>query len=124
MRSKDIEQLMSVYEADVVYFDLVPPLQYVGAAALRARFVHWFSGWTGSIGMEMSDLAIMASDEVAAASMLLRASGTRVGGSEVGYWVRTSNSCRRSERGWLIAHEHVSLPVDVQTGSAVMDLVP
>ena len=26
--------------------------------------------------------------------------------------------------GWLITHEHVSLPVEFKTGAAVMDLVP
>jgi uncharacterized protein (TIGR02246 family) len=124
MRNKDIDQLMSVFAPDVVYFDLVPPLQYVGSDALRERFVHWFGGWSSPIGMEMSDLIVLASGDVAAASMLLRASGIRTGGHEVGYWVRTTNSCRRTDRGWLIAHEHVSLPVDLQTGKGVMDLVP
>lgn len=42
MRRKDIDRLMSFYSPDVVYFDVVPPLQYAGAAALRGRFQHWF----------------------------------------------------------------------------------
>jgi ketosteroid isomerase-like protein len=35
MRAKDIDRLMSLYSPDIVYFDVVPPLQYVGSAALR-----------------------------------------------------------------------------------------
>ena len=42
IRAKDIDRLMSFYAADVVYFDIVPPLRYVGQAALRARFLDWF----------------------------------------------------------------------------------
>ena len=74
--------------------------------------------------MELRDLTIFASEDVAAAFMLLLASGTRMNGREVGYWVRTTNSCQRSNNTWLITHEHVSLPADFETGNAVMDLVP
>jgi ketosteroid isomerase-like protein len=124
MRLKDIDRLMSLYSPDIVYFDLVPPLQYAGSAALRSRFSHWFDGWKSAIGMEIRDLNISASGDVAAAHMLLRASGTLKDGREVGYWVRTTNCCQRSNHGWLITHEHVSLPVDIKSRSAVMDLVP
>ena len=124
MGKKDIDQLMSLFSSDVIYFDLVPPLQYAGSAALRERFTNWFEGWDGPIGIETHHLNIWVSGDVATASMLLRASGTRTNGREVGYWVRTTNGCQRSGDKWLITHEHVSLPVDFETGSAVMDLVP
>lgn len=124
MRAKDIDRLMPLYAPDIVYFDIVPPLQYVGAATLRGRFLHWFEGWKSPIGMDVRDLNIVASGDVAVASMLIRASGTRANGRDVGYWVRTSNGCRRSDGRWLITHEHVSLPIDFESGRVVMDLVP
>jgi ketosteroid isomerase-like protein len=120
IRTKNIDQLMSLYSADIVYFDLVPPLQYVGSAALRQRFLDWFDGWKSSIGMEIRDLTIVASGDIAAAHMLLRASGTLKDGYEVGYWVRASDCYRRSDDGWLITHEHVSVPVDMASRSAVI----
>ncbi len=124
IRTKDIDQLMSLYSADIVYFDLVPPLQYIGSAALRQRFLDWFDGWKSSIGMEIRDLTIVASEDIAAAHMLLRASGTLKNGHEVGYWLRASDCYRRSDDRWLITHEHVSLPVDMASRSAVIDLTP
>ncbi len=124
MRAKDIDRLMPLFAPDIVYFDLVPPLRYVGSDALRARFLHWFAGWKGPIGMETRELIIEAGGEVAAASMLIRASGTRTNGREVGYWVRTSNGCRCRNGRWLITHEHISLPVDFESGRGVMDLSP
>ena len=96
MRMKDIDHLMSLYSADIVYFDLVPPLQYVGSAALRQRFLEWFEGWKSSIGMKIRDLTIVAGGDIAAAHMLLRASGTLKNGHEVGYWVRASDCYRRA----------------------------
>ena len=122
--TKDIDRLMALYSPDIVYFDVVPPLEYVGAAALRGRYLEWFAGWKSAIGQDLRDLKIVAGGDVAAAHMLVRASGTRANGQEVGYWVRVSNSCRRSGHRWLITHEHVSLPVDMKSRSVVMDLVP
>ena len=120
----DLDRLMSFYSADIVYFDIVPPLQYVGSAALRERFSHWFDGFEGSIGQEVHDLTIVTSGDLAVASMLIRASGTRKNGHEVGFWVRATSSFQRSDNGWLITHEHVSLPVDLASGSAVTNLAP
>jgi ketosteroid isomerase-like protein len=124
IRIKHIDRLMSHYSPDIVYFDLVPPLQYAGSVALRARFSQWFDGWKDSIGQEIRDLNIVASGDIAVAHMLIRASGTRVNGDEVGYWVRATDCLRRSNHTWLITHEHISLPVDFSSGSAAMDLVP
>ncbi|RWK60362.1 nuclear transport factor 2 family protein [Mesorhizobium sp.] len=124
MGDKDIDWVMSLYSPDIVYFDLVPPLQYAGSSALRERFSDWFGRWTGPIGQELGDLKVIAGDNVAAAWMLIRASGTLKTGQDVDYWVRVSNSFQRSGDSWFITHEHVSLPVNMQTRTAVMDLAP
>ena len=124
MRAKDIDRLMAVYSPDVIYFDVVPPLQFAGAAALRGRFLQWFDGWKSPIGLEIRDLHIVASGDVAVAHWFSRASGTLRNGRDVGSWVRVTSCCQRSSHSWLITHEHVSWPVDVQSGSAAMDLIP
>jgi ketosteroid isomerase-like protein len=123
-RIKDIDRLMSLYSSDIVYFDVVPPLQFTGSAAVRDNFLRWFDGWKSSIGLEISDVKISASGDVAAAYMLIRASGTLKDGREVGYWVRATVCCQRSDHRWLITHEHISLPVDVKSGRVVMEPGP
>jgi ketosteroid isomerase-like protein len=124
MRAKDIDRLMSVYSSDIVYFDVVPPLQYVGSAALRGRFLRWFDGYQGPISMDIRNLNISASGDIAVAYWFSRATGTLKNGREVGIWVRVTNSCRRSGPEWLVTHEHVSVPADLEHGTAVMDLAP
>lgn len=124
IRRKDIDRLMSVYSPNIVYFDLVPPLQITGSAAARRNFLRWFDGWQSSIGQEIRDLNVVTSGDIANAYMLIRASGTLKSGQEVGYWVRATVCCQRSEQTWLITHEHISLPVDFKSGNAAMDLVP
>ena len=122
IRLKDIDRLMSLYAPDIVYFDVVPPLHYTGSAAVRRNFLRWFDTWESGIGQDIRDLTLMVSGELAVAHMVIRASGTLKTGREVGYWVRATVGCQRSHQGWLITHEHISLPVDMASGRAAMDL--
>jgi uncharacterized protein (TIGR02246 family) len=124
MSTKDIDRLMSLYSPDVVYFDTVPPLQYAGATALRGRFLQWFDGWQGLFKMEIRNVRILTSGDIAVAYRFSRARGTLKNGQEAGAWVRATSCCQRLNHRWLITHEHVSWPVDVKSGSAAMDLVP
>lgn len=124
IRSKDIDWLMSLYAADAVYFDVVPPLQIRGSAAVRSNFLRWFDGWSSPIRQDVSDLNVLVSGDLAFAYMLIRAGGTLRNGREVGYWVRTSVGCRCSSGTWQILHEHVSLPVELPAGTAAMKLMP
>jgi len=61
---------------------------------------------------------------IAAAWMLIRASGTLSGGAKVDYWIRVTNAFRRSGAEWKITHEHVSLPVNMQNGQADLKAKP
>jgi ketosteroid isomerase-like protein len=124
IRAGDLDRLMSFYSADIVYYDVVPPLRFVGSAALRRRFTEWFAGFQGPIGMDVRDLNVTTADDLAVAHWLSRASGTLTSGRTVGSWVRATSCCQRSHDQWLITHEHISLPVDVTTGRPAADLVP
>jgi ketosteroid isomerase-like protein len=115
---------MSLYSADCLYFDAVPPLQFAGSAAIRRNFVRWFDEYKGAIGLETRDLDISASGDVAWARMLHRHSGTMKDGQERAIWVRSMVCCRQSNHKWWITHEHISLPVDLKSRKAAPDLVP
>ena len=39
VRAKDIDRMMSLYSPDIVYFDIIPPHQFVGAGELRRNFL-------------------------------------------------------------------------------------
>ncbi len=123
-RIKDIDRLMSLYAPDITYFDVVPPLQFTGADPVRRNFLRWFDSYESSIGVETRDLRIRVSGDVAFAHMLHRTSGTLKNGQEVGYWVRATVCCQRSNHRWLITHEHISVPINPGTMSAAIDLVP
>lgn len=86
--------------------------------------VRWFNEYEGPIGLETDDLNIVVGGDVAFACMLhLDKGNTKLSGQQE-FWLRSTVCCQRSRSGWLITHEHISLPVDFRTGSALMDLVP
>ncbi|WP_214414269.1 YybH family protein [Sphaerisporangium fuscum] len=111
-QTKDIDRLMSLYSSDIVYYDVVPPLQYVGTEEVRRNFVRWFDGYDGPIGLETHDLTIATSGDVAVANMLHLDTGTRPNGLQTAIWVRATVCCRRSGDKWLITQEHISVPIN------------
>ena len=124
VRNKDIGGVMSLYAPEVVSFDIVPPLRYVGAEAFRNVWEEVFSSFQGPIGYEIHDLTISVGDDVAFTHSLNRISGTMNAGLKTDLWLRWT-ACWRSINGkWLIVHHQNSVPVDLQTGRAVLDLKP
>ncbi|HEY3503254.1 MAG TPA: nuclear transport factor 2 family protein [Actinocatenispora sp.] len=114
-RSKDIDRLMSFYSPDIVYYDVVPPLRFTGTDEVRRNFVRWFDEYDGPIGLDTHDLNIVANGAVAYANMLHLDSGVRKNGLRTSIWVRETLCLRRSDDGWRITHEHISIPVDPST---------
>jgi uncharacterized protein (TIGR02246 family) len=110
VRGKDLDRVISHYAADVVTFDLAPPLQYVGREALRKSLADWFPTFQGPVGYDVRDLEVTAGGDVAFCRSLNGISGTRTDGSQTDVWVRATIGCRKVEGRWLIAHEHVSVP--------------
>jgi ketosteroid isomerase-like protein len=115
---------MSLYAPDCVYFDVVPPLQFTGAAAIGRNFLRWFAEYEGPIELDTSHQRIAVSGDVAFVHMLHRDSGNK-NKDYSGVWLRSTVCCQRVDGRWLITHEHISLPIDwAKSGTVVLDLNP
>ncbi len=124
LRDKNIEDVMSLYAPEVVSFDIVPPLRYLGADAFRKRWEETFSSFQGPIGYELHDLTITVGDDVAFTHSLNQISGTLNTGQKTELWLRWTACFRKINGKWLIVHHQNSVPVDLQTGKAVLSLKP
>lgn len=126
IRASDLEGLKACFAPDVVSFDVGPQLQSVGVAAKLQNWVAAFTVFQPPIGYEYRDLAITVGDGVAFAHSFNRLSGTLKDGNlhRVGPWVRYTGAYRKIGGAWLIAHDHVSAPVNVLTGQALLTLQP
>jgi uncharacterized protein (TIGR02246 family) len=125
IRAKDVDGVLSHYATDIVTFDLAPPLQYAGAAAMRKSLMDWFPSFRGPVGYEVHDLTITAGADVAFCRSLNRISGTRTNGEKTDVWVRATIGCRKIAGKWQIAHEHASVPFYMDGSyKAAIDLRP
>jgi ketosteroid isomerase-like protein len=124
IRVKDLEAVMPIYAPDIVSFDIEPPLKHVGAAEKKGNWVKAFAAYEGPLGYEIRDLAITVGDAVAFMHTLARISGTLRSGNSSAYWVRWTACLRKIDGNWLIVHDQVSVPLDLESGKALLDLAP
>jgi len=114
IREKDIDQLMSFYAPDVDVFDVRPPLDLHGADIYRQNFERFFAMFEGPLEYEMHNLRFVAGEPAAFCHYLGLVTGTRPGGRRTsGYWVRGTTCFERRDGEWLVAHEHISMPVTI-----------
>ncbi|GAB3900209.1 hypothetical protein GCM10029964_087230 [Kibdelosporangium lantanae] len=124
LRAKDLDALRQLYTTDVVSFDVEPPLQHVGIAAKLENWARVFLFFE-TVTYEIRDLTFTVGDEVAYGHAFARLRGTLPSGAPTkGMWVRVTYGMRKIDGAWLIAHDQVSVPLDVSSGKGVVDLDP
>jgi ketosteroid isomerase-like protein len=125
IRAADLEAVMAIYAPDVVSFDIEPPLQHVGTEAKRRNWQRVFAAYEHPLGYEIRDLSITVGSDVAFAHSLNRLSGTlKSGTTTAGFWVRATTCFRKLDGQWFIAHDHVSVPLEVTSGAGLLNLEP
>jgi ketosteroid isomerase-like protein len=123
IRAMDVEGLKECFSADVVSFDVGPPLQHVGQEAKLKSWGEAFSAFRPPLGYEIRNLTITVGESVAFAHGINRLSGS-LNGNQFGPWVRWTAGFRKSDGKWLIVHDQVSVPVDYRSGKALLSLEP
>ncbi|NKY26020.1 YybH family protein [Nocardia gamkensis] len=124
LRIKDLEVLKQMYTPDVVSFDVEPPLQHIGIAAKLENWAKVFLFFE-SVTYEVRDLTFTVGGDVAFGHAFARLSGTlKNGAATSGMWVRVTYGMRKIDNAWLIAHDQVSVPLDISSGKGVVDLEP
>lgn len=124
VRARDVDGSIANIATDVVSFDVVNPLQHLGSDALRKRAEEWFGSFDGPIGYETRNLSITAGDDVAFSHGLNHVSATRFAGGQLDMWWRTTVCYRKIDQKWTVTHEHNSVPFEVESGKASLDLKP
>ncbi|PYT99057.1 MAG: DUF4440 domain-containing protein [Acidobacteria bacterium] len=125
-RARDLNGIMSIYEPGqaLVAYDIVPPLQYSGFDAYKKDYQEFLDQFQGPIEVEYPDVKIFAGDTIAFSRGLERISGTMKNGQKSDIWVRFTECYRKTNGHWLAIHDHVSVPADLDSGKAVLNLKP
>lgn len=122
--NKDVAQAISDHAPDVLLFDVVTPLQYVGVDTARERTGEWFSNYEGPIGYEIRDLDVTVGRDVAFCHYFYRVTGKMKSGQQIAMWVRATCCFCSIDGAWKMTHEHNSVPFDPESGKAALDLEP
>jgi ketosteroid isomerase-like protein len=124
VRATDLDGVKPVFAPDLVSFDIVPPLRHMGAPAKWRNWADVFAAYQSPLGYEVRDLTITVGGDVAFVYSLNRITGTLRDGRPTDMWVRWTGCFRKIDGDWLIAHDHVSVPLDMASGRGLVDLEP
>jgi ketosteroid isomerase-like protein len=127
LRAKDIDGVMSLFAPNLVSFDIAPQfnaLRYFGAENKRRAWQEAFATFSGPFSYEVHDLNVTTEGELAFVHSLNHVKATLASAQITELWLRWTACLRRIDGVWLVVHDHVSVPADLEHGRAVLDLRP
>ena len=128
----DLDGVMKLYapeaaiardaQNDLVAFDVVPPIQYVGRAAYRQSYANFFAMFEGRPKIvSLENMRIITGKDMAVAHGSERVVGTLKGGGTMDVTMRWTEVFRKLDGKWYVVHEHISVPVDFEKNHPVLD---
>jgi uncharacterized protein (TIGR02246 family) len=116
--AKDLDGLMAPIAEDVVSYEQVEPLRYVGRDAVREVCASGL-GVPGKVTLGFPEQTVLVKDDLAVVWGL---DHVQVDSSDS--WSRGTRVFRRRDGRWVLVHQHLSVPYDPETGEAKADLHP
>ncbi len=126
VNAKDAAKIMANYEhsPSLVVFDLIPPRQYTGWEAYKKDWEGVLSGCKSAPKMEMTELSIDTGAKYGFGHNIQHFSCAGTNGAPMDMTFRVTDGYKKLHGKWLIAHEHVSVPVDLATGKPDLNSRP
>ncbi|MFI7074779.1 YybH family protein [Micromonospora sediminicola] len=121
---RDAEALAAHQAADVLAFNVLPPLRLRGADQVAPQTRAWFDAYASGPGYEVRDLQVDADGDLGYCAFLYHVTGRLQAGMDVSMWVRATLVCRRRDGRWVVVHDHESIPWDPETGQGLAGLDP
>ncbi len=122
VRTNDVEAFLRHCAPDIVVFDMLAPLQQKGWEALRRSWGIALQGFEGPIEYEIDHLDIAMSGDIAMSRSLAHFGGTTKEGTRVANHLRSTLGFRKIGGEWKLVHQHVSVPFDMTSGRALLNL--
>jgi len=115
------DQVMKYYAKDNIdLYDFHPPLQYEGAAAVKADLADFFANAKDVKG-EFVQLVVVTDGKMGMARSIQHFTWTGKDGKPAEGTFRVTDVFQKVGGQWKVIHSHVSAPVDPATGRAVMN---
>jgi uncharacterized protein (TIGR02246 family) len=107
---KDYGGILRSHAADFVMFDVPPPFESVGLDAYRKTWEVFFSWSSDPVRFKIQEMDVTAGADVAFAFASMRCEGPGSDGKAEPLDFRLTLGLKKIDRGWMIAHEHHSVP--------------
>ena len=126
VRAKDIDKIMAKYTVSevLVVFDVNSPRQYTGWQACKEHWQKFLAVCKDAPTMRISELRIYGGAGYAYSHSIQHFACTTQQDKKLDLILRVTDGYANFGGDWLIAHEHVSVPVDLTTGQADLQSKP
>ena len=108
VRRQDMAGILRNHAADMIMFDVPPPLQLRGIAPYEGSWPQFFDASPRPIKFDIVDLKVTAGQDVAFAVALMRCAMTESGNVDLDF--RLTIGLRKIKGQWIVTHEHHSVP--------------
>ena len=105
------DDVLKRHAADVVIYDVLPPLKYTSAADYRASWDEWQPAAKGEMKFELEELKVYTGVDTAFAFGILQCGGTLPSGKQFKDTVRATFCLRKDGDDWIVMHQHISKPI-------------
>lgn len=112
VRRHDVPAILAHHDADIVMFDLPPPLQCKGMDAYEKTWDLLFRYHKPGVAFDIEELDVTAGQDVAFAVAIMRCgpNSSSDPADKDGFLFRLTVGLRKVNGEWRIAHEHHSVP--------------
>lgn len=112
--AKDAKAMVAHDAKATVQYTLAPPLRQPAEGRGIEQVEGWLATFQGPMSMEIRDLEITASGDVAFCTSLNCLTATPMGQSEsFSLWFRATLGLRKIDGAWQVVHEHESVPFEM-----------
>ncbi len=113
----DLDALMGEIAEDVVSYEHEGPLEYVGAAAVREVCARGLDVGAGArVALDTPGLSVLVRGDLAVGWGLDKVTVVPPDGPAAETWSRATRVFQRRDGRWLLIQQHLSFPIDPETG--------
>lgn len=112
VRRRDVAGTLQSHSADILMFDVPPPLKSEGIDAYRRTWDLFLSWSCDPVKFDVVELRVTAGADVAFAVALMQCAGREVSGERAELDFRLTVGLQKIDGQWVVTHEHHSIPAE------------
>jgi uncharacterized protein (TIGR02246 family) len=110
VRARDFDGILAHHSAEMLMFDVPPPLESKGINAYRETLDLFYSAQPDPIAFDIQRMDIVAGADVAFVAALMRCAEKGDHSERINLDFRLTIGLRKINGRWIILHEHHSVP--------------